>query len=77
MSDQSEPLCPTCGRYARVWPSGIVAGAKGQAPITVSALCGEFEFHGFTAGEDGTIIALYEGMEALAARLRAPAGVGS
>lgn len=66
----SEPLCPTCGRIAAVWPSGILPGVKGQAPIETNALCAEFEFHGFTPGENGTIAMLYDGMEALAARLR-------
>jgi hypothetical protein len=53
---QVEPRCPSCGRYARVYPASRDDGS----------LCGELGFHGFTYGERGTIAQLWHVLERLA-----------
>lgn len=57
----SEPLCPTCGRVAKVWPSHIFDAER-------MMMCVDWSFHGFTLGDRGTAAKMYEGMRALAAQ---------
>lgn len=66
-----EPLCPSCGRYAQVWPSTRIVGVGHE---TINAICAEFEFHGFTFGEHGTVSQLFDVLEDFAKRL--PGHVG-